>query len=126
MMKLRTSHLSALIVAVQCVLAGCASVPQTGVQSGAAEVKLYELGKLSMVEYEVVRRIWVDSWRTALRLPTYASEAEGIASLQAEAARVGADGLTNVICIDHSRAKPSEAAPPAIICYGNAIRLRRS
>jgi hypothetical protein len=126
MMKLRTSHLSALIVAVQCVLAGCASVPQTGVQSGAAEVKLYELGKLSMVEYEVVRRIWVDSWRTAWRLPTYSSEAEGIASLQAEAARLGADGLTNVVCIDQSRAKPAENAAPAIICYGNAIRLRRS
>ena len=40
----------------------------------------------------------MESWRAAFWLPTYPSEAEGIASLQTEAGRVGADGLINVIC----------------------------
>ena len=92
-MKLRSSRFSALVTVAVCVLSGCASVPQSGVEGGATEVKVYGSGKLAASQYEVVRRLWVDSWRAAFWLPTYPSEAEGIASLQTEAGRLGADGL---------------------------------
>ncbi len=91
----------------------------------ANEVKIYGPGNLSVNQYEVVRRIWVDSWRSNFLLPTYPSEAEGIASMQAEAARLGADGLINVGCMDQGRLKWSLSSGPAITCYGNAIRVRR-
>ena len=109
-----------------CVLSGCASVPQGGLERGTNEVKVYETGTLAASQYVVVRRVWVDSWRSAFRLPTYSSEAEGIASLQAEAARLGADGLINVICLDQGHWKWSADPGPAVLCYGNAIRVQRN
>jgi hypothetical protein len=125
-MKLRSSRFSALVAVAACALSGCASVPQSGVNVAATEVKIYGPGKLSESQYEVVSRIWVDSWRSNFLLPTYPSEAEGIASLQTEAARVGADGLINVVCTEQGRLKWSTSSGPAILCYANAIRVRRN
>jgi hypothetical protein len=125
-MKLRSSRFSARVAIVVCILSGCASVPQSSVEGGATEVKVYGSDKLAASQYEVVRRIWVDSWRTAFWLPTYPTEAEGIASLQTEAGRVGADGLINVVCMDQGHSKWSWSQGPAVLCYGNAIRLRRN
>jgi hypothetical protein len=125
-MKLRSSRFSPFVIVAACALSGCASAPQGGVERSATEVKVYETGKLDASQYEVVRRVWVDSWRSAFRLPTYPSEAEGIASLQTEAARLGADGLINVICIDQGHSQWSSSQGPAVLCYGNAIRVRRN
>ena len=125
-MKIRSSRFSALVAVAACLLCGCASVPQSGVEGGAAEVKIYGSDKLAASQYEVVGRPWVDSWRAAFWLPTYPTEAEAIASLQAEAARRGADGLINVMCVDQGRSKWSSSPGPAVLCYGNAIRVRRN
>jgi hypothetical protein len=125
-MKRRSSRFSTFVAVAVCVLSGCASVPQSGIEGGATEVKVYESTKLAASQYEVVRRLWVDSWRAAFWLPTYPSEAEGIASLQTEAARLSADGLINVICIDQGRSKWSSSPGPRVLCYGNAIRVRRN
>jgi hypothetical protein len=97
--------------------------------SGADErntaVKVYEPADLSSAEYDVVRQLWVDSWSTAWSMPTYSSEAEGIAAMRAEAARSGADGLINVYCVDRGRPNWSWHSGPAFICYSNAIRVRQ-
>ena len=123
-MRLRSSHFYMLVAVAVCVLSGCASAPQRGVERQAAEVKVYEPQQLAQGQYELVRYLWVDSWRTAFWLPSYSSEAEGIASLQAEAARLGANGLINVSCRDQGRSKWSRSREPTILCYGNAIRVR--
>jgi hypothetical protein len=123
-MKLRNSCFSALVALAVCVLAGCASAPQGGVETQAAEVKVYEPEQLAQAQYELVRYLWVDTWRAAFWLPSYSSEAEGIASLQAEAARLGANGLINVSCRDQGHFMWSRSREPAILCYGKAIRLR--
>jgi hypothetical protein len=123
-MKLRSSRFSALVAVAVCVLSGCASAPQSGVERRAAEVKVYEPEQLVQGQYEVVRHLWVDSWRAAFWLPSYSSKAEGIASLQAEAARLGANGLINVSCRDQGHSIWSWSREPAILCYGNAIRVR--
>ena len=123
-MKLPGSWLSALVAVAACALSGCATAPPSGVEGRATDVKIYQSDNLTSSRYEVVRRIWVESWRSAFWLPTNPSEAEGIASLQTEAGRVGADGLINVICIDQGRSKWSSSQEPRILCYGNAIRLR--
>jgi hypothetical protein len=103
------------------LLCGCASAPQSGVDRHAAEVKVYQPDQLLQSQYRVVRHLWVDSWRTAFWLPSYPSEAGGIAALQAEAARLGANGLINVNCMDQGRALWSWNWEPSILCYGNAI-----
>jgi hypothetical protein len=123
-MKLRSSRFSALVAVAVCVLSGCASAPQSGVERRAAEVKVYEPDQLVQGQYELVRYLWVDSWRAAFWLPSYSSEAEGVASLQAEAARLGANGLINVSCRDQGHSIWSWSREPAILCYGNAIRVR--
>jgi len=125
-MKLRSSRYSALVAATVFLLSGCASVPRSSTEGGTTEVKVYTSDQLGTSQYEVVRRLWVDSWHAAFRLPTYPSEAEGIASLQAEAGRLGADGLINVFCLDQGHSTWSSNAGPALLCYGTAIRIRRN
>ena len=122
-MKRRSSRLSALVAVAVCVLAGCAGAPPSGVDRRAAEVKVYEPEQLVQDQYEILRHLWVDSWRTAFWLPSKSSEAEGIAALQAEAARLGANGLINVSCRDQGHNAWSWRREPAILCYGNAIRV---
>ena len=122
-MKVRTSLATTLIVLAIGALAGCASVPPD-VAKRAPEIKVYETGQLPVYRYEVVRRIWVDSWRTAFGAPTYPTRDDAVAALQTEAAVAGADGLINVICLDQGRARWLSRAEPAVLCYGNAIRLK--
>jgi hypothetical protein len=123
-MKLRISRFSVLVAIALCVLCGCASAPRSGAASQAAGVKVYEPEQLAQGQYELVRYLWVDSWRTAFRLQSYSSEAGGIAALQAEAERLGANGLINVSCRDQGHFMRSRSREPAILCYGNAIRVR--
>ena len=121
-MKFGSPCFTAFVSVAVCVLCGCATAPRSGVERQAAEVKIYEPGRLAQGQYDRVRYLWVDSWRTAFWLPTYSSEAEGIASLQAEAARLGANGLINLGCRDQGRSMWSRSREPAILCYGIAIR----
>jgi hypothetical protein len=113
----------ALIAVALYALSGCASVPKSGVENRAAEVKIYRADQLLQNQYEHVRYLWADSWRTAFWLPSTSSEAEGIAALQAGAARLGANGLINVSCMDQGNFWPSRRGEPSILCYGHAIRV---
>jgi len=124
--KLQSSLFFAIVAMTACSLSGCASAPTSGAEGRDSTVRVYEPADLSSSEYDVVRQLWVDSWSTALWMPTYASEAEGIASMQDEAARSGADGLINVYCVDRGRSTWSSKSGPAFVCYGNAIRVRQS
>ena len=123
-MKLRRAYFCMLVAVAGYMLTGCVSAPQIAVERQATEVKVYEADQLRRAQYELVRYLWVDSWRTAFWLPTYSSEAEGIASLQAAAARLGANGLINVSCIDQGRSIWSSNREPVILCYGDAIDVR--
>jgi hypothetical protein len=123
-MKLRRLRVAALIAVTVCVFSGCASAPESGVAMEAAQVKIYEPSRLLRDQYEDVRYLWVDSWRTAFWLPSVASDAEGIAALQAEAARLGANGLINVSCRDPGQFRWPWSREPSILCYGHAIRVR--
>jgi uncharacterized protein YbjQ (UPF0145 family) len=123
-MKLRSSRFSTLVAVAAYVLSGCASSPQNGGEGRATEVKIYESAQLAQDQYELVRYLPVDSWRTAFWLPTYSSQAEGIASLQAEATRLGANGLIDVSCLDQRSSIWPWNREHAVLCYGNAIRVR--
>lgn len=123
-MKLRSLCLTAFIAATVCALSGCANAPKSGAEMQAAQVKIYGPSQLVQGQYDDVRYLWVDSWRTAFWLPTPSSEAEGIASLQAEAARLGANGLVNAGCRDQGHFRWPWSREPSILCYGHAIRVR--
>jgi hypothetical protein len=125
-MKLRSSRLAALAAASACALCTGAAVAQGVVEQRASELRIYALGEISMSRYEVVGRPWADSWRSTLWVPTFPSQEQAIAALQAEAASRGADGLLNVNCLDQGSWSWSSKTEPAFLCYGIAIRVRPS
>ena len=125
-MKTADLVLSASIVCATCALPGCANVPQAEVDSRAAEIKVYKPPELSGTSYESVGHVWVDSWRTAFWAPTHPTEDEAVRALRAEAARLGANGIVNVVCLDQNVPKKSADAQPAILCYSNALRVPKS
>ncbi len=117
---------SALMVSIALAFSGCASGPQGEIDSRAAELRIYKPPELSGASYESVGHVWVDSWRTAFWAPTYPTEDDAVRALRAEAARLGANGLVNIVCLDQNVPKKSPDAAPAILCYSNAIRVPKS
>ena len=88
-------------------------------QSGAPRV--YKVGEITLDRYTVIDRIWVGSLRTAFWLPTHADEPSAIEAVMSEAARLGADGVVNLHCLNDRG-----GLPPLMghFCYANAIKLR--
>jgi len=124
-MKLQSLLLSAFAGAA-CVFSGCATTTPGDAEKRAADVTVYKARELANNQYDVVSHLWVDSWRTAFSTPTYPSDDEAVAALQAEAARLGADGLVNVACFDAGGSLWFRSDKPTLLCYANAIRVRRS
>jgi hypothetical protein len=125
-MRTRDPLLSASIVCAMCALSGCASVPQEDIEKRAAEIRIYRTAELAEARYESIGHIWVDSWPTAFFPPTYTSEDEALRSLRAEAARLGANGLVNVVCLDQNVPRKPASEATTVLCYGYAVRVPRS
>jgi hypothetical protein len=123
-MNIRSSRLSALVAVAVYVLSAGTSIAQGDVEKRASEVRIYGLGDPAARQYEVVSRIWSETWRSAFWVPTYPSQEQAITALQNEAARRGADGLINVICLDQGRSKWFSGTDPAILCDAIAVRIR--
>lgn len=115
-----------LVAAVLCLAYGCASPPQAGSEGRTAPVQVNAANPYIGKPYEVVAPLWADSWRTAWRLPTYPTREEAIGALQAEAARLNADALISVSCLDQGRSTWFNSNQPGFLCYGVAIRVGRS
>lgn len=114
------SRYAMLATAVICGISGCASAPK---EEQVSQVKVYRPGELPSSQYDHVRYLWVDTWRTAFWLPGASSDTEGIAGLQAKAASLGANGLISVTCIDQRSGRDSKNSEPSVLCYGHAIRV---
>jgi len=125
-LHMRSSRLAAPLLCAACIVSGCASIPEEEIERRVTEVKLYKTSELSSTSYESVGHVWVDSWRTASSPPTYPTLEEAVWSARAEAARLGANGLVNTVCLDQSRGMVFGKGEPAIVCYGNAVRIRGS
>ncbi|OGA45256.1 MAG: hypothetical protein A3F74_26840 [Betaproteobacteria bacterium RIFCSPLOWO2_12_FULL_62_58] len=95
-------------------------VPAAGAAPG--EVRIYEPGQLTRDRYEIVTRLWVESWRSAVQIPGHADQPAAIAGLKSEAARLGANALTNVACLVDDGALWGRGPH---FCYALAIRLKK-
>src|SRR3981189_324803 len=96
------------------VFAGCASIK-------AKDVKVYRSAQLKQGEYETVKRLWVETWRTPFWVPSYSSSKDGIEALQDKAAALGANGLINVDCYGDKGF--FSFGSKSFVCYGKAIRV---
>jgi uncharacterized protein YbjQ (UPF0145 family) len=124
-MKIGRSAHSAFTVAAIGALAGCASVPQAELDRRAADVKVYRMDQTVDRGYEIVGRVWGDSWKSALVLPTSPSEEAAVGAMRTEAVRLGADGLVNVNCLKQVIPLWSQSTEPPILCYAVAVRFRQ-
>lgn len=111
---------SSCLAALVASLFGCAT--QSGERRPeAGEVKFYEPTQLSLGRYDTVEHLWVEAWRTAVWYPSYSTKAQGVTALKNQAARLGANGIINVVCSE-DKGLFSWSSEPSLICYGLAIR----
>jgi hypothetical protein len=99
----------------------CASSDTLAAERAAP--RIYKVGEITLDRYTVIERIWVGSWRSfsIFDVPKRADEEGAVAALRAEAARVGADGIVNLHCLNDPGGFPGTAG---YFCYANAITLK--
>ena len=81
----------------------------------------YDATQLALDRYTVVKRLGVQSWRSAFYIPGYPDEPSARRAALTEAAQAHADGVINVHCLGQTDAL---FRPRGYYCYGNAIRLK--
>ena len=93
-----------------------------GAQEAArtAPLRVFDATQLTPDRYTVIRRLWVEAGRSAFWIPAHDDSSAAIAALTAEAASLGADAVTNLVCLNDQRAWLSRG----YFCYGMAIKLR--
>src|SRR5262245_26503846 len=70
-------------LAIAAALSACATTKsddaqtKSDAQSKSDDVKIYSPAELRQGSYETVKRLWVDTWRTAFWVPTYSSRDDG-------------------------------------------------
>jgi len=87
----------------------------------AEDVKVYSPAQLRRGEYETVKRLWVETWRTPFWVPSYSSREDGIAAMRDKAAGLGANGLINVDCYGDKGF--FSFGSESFVCYGKAIKV---
>jgi hypothetical protein len=85
-----------------------------------APLRVYDATELTPNRYTVIKRVWVESWRSAFGIPAHADSSAAIAAISTEAARLGADAITNLSCLNDQRAWLDRG----YFCYGLAIKLK--
>ena len=92
---------------------GCAANAPVPVE----QVTVHESQASVTAGYKVIKRIWVDSWSSALLVPTYASREEAAQSMRQKAADLGGNGVINFACYRWY-------ADDAFGCNGTVVRFQ--
>jgi hypothetical protein len=87
----------------------------------APEVPIYDPTQVALNGYTVVERVGVQGWRAAFGIPGHATLEDARSAVLADAARAGADGVTDLVCMSRT---DSLFKPSGYYCYANAIRLK--
>ena len=85
----------------------------------SAPVRVFDAAELTLSSYTVVKRLWTGSWRASFWVPEYDEAGAAIAALTTEAARLGADAVVNLHCLNDRGGWSA-----GYICYGLAIKLK--
>ena len=123
-MRVPIRLLSLLIAGAISLGFGDASVAQADGEGQAHVVQVYELNPFVGRSYDIVDRLWIGSWRSAFGVTTYPKKEDAIAAMQTEAARLNADALVSVSCVDQHGSTWFHGNEPAFLCYGVVVKLR--
>jgi hypothetical protein len=104
------------LAAVACLLALTAS---SAWAAEPAAVRVFEAGDLTLERYTVVKRLWTGTWRASFWVPEYGNAAAAISAITEEARSLGADGVTNLHCVNDAGGWGA-----GYLCYGLAIKLK--
>lgn len=86
-----------------------------------APVRIIEPGELTLLSYTVMQRLWTGTWRSAFWTTTHDNSEAAVAMLTDEAAKLGADAVTDLACF---RDRGAWFSPEGYFCSGLAIKLR--
>jgi hypothetical protein len=100
----------------------CASTGSFAQTAVSDPVPVYDSTQIALGHYTVIKRLWVEGWRSAFWVPAYRDEAGAKRALLKEAANLGADAVVNLHCLGRTDALFN---PSGYYCYGNAIKLRK-
>ena len=88
----------------------------------ADQVTVHESVTSAPPRYQIIKRLWVESWRSAFMVPTYRSEQDAAAAFRREAARLGGDGVINFGCYNRT-ISPNPPPGSPLSCNGTIVRF---
>ena len=88
----------------------------------SSTVTVYDSTQLALNRYVVLKRVGIEDWISAFKIPAHATLQGAQQAVVNAAANIGADGVINMVCFDKT---DGVFNPAGFYCYGNAIRLRR-
>ena len=100
--------------------AGCTATPEQ--HASSANITVWESYPQDPRPYRQIKRIWVDSWRSNLTVPMYASVEDGANAMRNHAAALGGDGVMNFSCYRRDGNIPHDQKP-ALHCNGTVIKF---
>lgn len=86
-----------------------------GLAADVGPVRVFDAGELAPSRFTVVKRLWTDTWRSSFWIAGHADAGAAITAITTEAAKLGADGIVNLHCLNDSG---------SYYCYGLAIKLK--
>ena len=82
-----------------------------------AKVVLHESVTSAPVRFQVIRRLWADSWQSAFGTISYSTREEGEADFRRVTVDLGGDGVINFGCY-----RKTEKADASFVCNGTVVR----
>jgi hypothetical protein len=103
-------------------LPACASrapVAPRSTPATAEQVTIHESVVSAPVRYQVIKRLWVESWLSAFTVPSYGTREEGMAAFRQHAVNLGGNGVINFGCYR----KPGIFSSARLACNGTIVRF---
>lgn len=121
----RPGYTGFTLCALCALAAGCSSISGRPERSPEADkIAVYESVPADPRPYRLVKRVWVETWRSAFTVPKYGTIAAGAADLQNQAVALGGDAIMNFGCYRLDTGSPP-GSPAGLVCNGNVIRYER-
>ena len=88
--------------------------------SAAQSIPVYESVTSTPQRYEIVKRLWTESWRSVLAVPGYETREEALAAFREHAVSLGGNGVINFGCYRLPRAL---GTGERLACNGTIVRF---
>lgn len=89
----------------------------------ADKVTIHESVTSAPPHFTILKRVWVETWRSAFFVPTYRSQEEAAAAFRQHAASIGGDGVINFGCYNRV-ISPNPPPGSALSCNGTIVKFR--